>query len=76
MPRLSVCLSDSLFRRQLSAVREELRQLEGRVPAEHAGGLDAILDVTETVLSGLGWVCPEPLSARDEAVLAALGCPA
>ena len=73
MRRLSVCLSDSVFRRRLSAVRDELHQLEGRVPAEHAGDLDAILDVTETVLRGLGWQYPEPLTGHDEAVLATAG---
>jgi hypothetical protein len=65
--------SESAFRQKLSAVREELHELEGRVPAEHAGSLGAILDVTETVLRGLGWQWPEPLSEHDLAFLAAAG---
>ena len=77
MPRLSACLSpvpDSVFRRRLSAVREELHALEGRVSPELGGDLSGVLEAIEqTLIARFGWDYPEPLPARDQAVLAAAG---
>jgi len=62
-----------IFRRRLEAVRDRLLELERSAPPEHRGGLDAILDVTETVLRTLGWEWPEPLTVHDLEFLASAG---
>ena len=65
---------DSVFRRRLSAVREELHQLEGRVSPELGGDLSGVLEAIEqTLIARFGWDYPEPLSARDRAFLSAVG---
>lgn len=75
LPACLPVLPCPVFRNRLEAERFRLLGLQRRCPPEHAGDLGAVLDVLETMMAGLGWQRP-PLTARDKAVLAALGCPA
>lgn len=77
MGNVPICqpvLPDSVLRARLEAERTRLLELERIAPPWHAGDLGTVLDVLETVMTGLGWQRP-PLTAHDKAVLRALGCP-
>jgi hypothetical protein len=70
-------LPDSVLRARLTRARGELHELEGRVRPPLGGDLGTVLDIIETVLAGrFGWRYPEPLTDRDRAFLASVGCPA
>jgi len=73
VPICQPVLPGSVLRARLESVRDRLHDIEGCCPPEHAGDLGAVLDVLETILTGLGWQYPEPLTAYDKAVLAAAG---
>jgi hypothetical protein len=64
-------LPGSVLRARLEVIRERLLELEDACPPEL--GLDVALDAIETILTGLGWSYPEPLSEHDLKVLAAAG---
>lgn len=80
LPRTSplhAIVSGGVLRARLCRARDELHDLEGKVPPGYAADLSGVLDAIEqTLIARWGWQYPEPLTAHDEAVLRAAGCPA
>lgn len=70
-------LPGSVLRARLCRAREELHELEGRVPADLAPALGGVLEAIESsLILSFGWQYPEDLTANDVAFLASAGCPA
>jgi hypothetical protein len=75
-PSALPALPDPQLRDRLQAVHAELRDLAPVAPPGRTAALLDALDAIEAELAALGCpVPPGPLTARDEAFLAALGCP-
>ena len=67
-------VSGTVLRARLARARDELHDLEGRVPPWCAADLSDVLDMIEQVLiARWGWRYPEELTAHDLAFLAAAG---